>query len=107
MNVTFKSKQKALSVAHDEIFHVGVQPEPFAPRKQKDGSTKFEWIGSEDEWEERNKLPDPDMVNKAYHFIEGEDHNLLTLSNNEAIEGMRAYIKRRKDNLIVELDSED
>ena len=95
MKVTFRSKQAGLSVAHETLFHVGVQHDMF--------NNAGEWIGSPEEWEKRQKLPDPDMVGKTYEFFEGEDHNELTLTREDAIEGMRAYIQRRADDLIVEV----
>jgi hypothetical protein len=96
MSVTFRSKQAGLSVAHETLFHVGVQHDMF--------NNAGEWIGSPEEWEKRQKLPDPDMVGKSYQFFQGEDHNELTLTREDAIEGMRAYIQQSGDNLIVELD---
>ncbi|MGI5897208.1 MAG: hypothetical protein ACOX6U_09685 [Oscillospiraceae bacterium] len=95
MSVTFRSKQAGLSVAHETIFSTGVQHDMF--------NNAGEWIGSPDEWEKRQKLPDPDMVGKSYQFFEGEDYNELTLTSEDAIEGMRAYIQHRADDLIVEV----
>lgn len=95
--VVFKSKQKFLQVAHEELFHVGV-----VITRYRDGK----WIGSQDEWEALQKLPDPDMVGGSYCFCSGEDHNELILEREDAITGMRAYISKRGDDLIVELNAD-
>lgn len=95
MSITFRSRQAYLSLAHETVFHVGVQSDMF--------NNKGEWIGSPEAWEARQKLPDPDMSGKVYEFCEGADHNELTLTREDAIEGMRAYIKSRGDILIVEV----
>ena len=96
--VTFRSKQAFLQVPHELIFHVGVVHAPY--------DEKGKWIGSTEEWEKLQSLPDPDMVNNSYTFLEGVGNNELTLEREDAIEGMRAYIASRNDYLIVELDEE-
>lgn len=96
MSVTFRSRQAFLQVSHEDIFHVGVVNTPYAEGGR--------WVGSDEEWEALQKLPDPDNVNGSYTFSEGEAHNELTLTREDAIAGMRAYIQKRNDNLIVELE---
>ena len=39
-----------------------------------------------------------------YCFSEGEKHNRLTLTEDSEIENMRAYIKSRADDFIIELE---
>lgn len=39
---------------------------------------------------------------EVYQFCESVDHNRLTLTDPEEINGMRAYIERRHDDLITE-----
>lgn len=99
MSVKFRSRQAYLSVAHEELFHVGVQN----ILKDEAGN----WIGTSGGTEAKeavSKLPDPEMVGCSYCFSEGKNHNQLTLTRDDAIEGMRAYIQRRGDNLITELE---
>lgn len=98
MKVTFRSKQAGLSVAHETLFHVGVQHDMF--------NNAGEWIGSPEEWDKRQKLPDPDMVGKTYEFFEGEDHNELTLTEPIEILNMRDWLKGRKDFIEVLCDKE-
>lgn len=100
MGVTFRSEQAYLMVAHDTIFGVGLVPTIYKPTEDGKGRV---WIGTQEEWEALQKLPDPEMVNRSYTFSEGADHNQLTLEREDAIEGMRSYIKRRKDRLITEV----
>lgn len=115
MSVTFKSKQAQLAVAHDTIFHIGV----VIPPRKVDQVLKIGVSGDianlgarvvndpvDYEVLERAGIPDPHMVNASYIFNEGVNHNQLTLTREDAIEGMRAYIQRRGDNLIVELDED-
>ena len=80
MSVVFKSKQKYLEVAHDNLFHVGVQKELY---QYSETQGKEICIATEEELTERAKLPAPDMVNRNYRFMEGGDHNLLTLSRED------------------------
>lgn len=84
--VTFRCKEKNFTLAHDEVFHVGVVRTPYAEGGR--------WIGSKEEWDKLQSLPDPERVNGSYFFGEGENSNELTLERDDAIEGMRAYIKR-------------
>lgn len=98
MKVVFQSKQAYLQIAHENIFHVGEVITPY--------SFDGRWLGSQEEYEALQKIPDPEMVNKLYCFREGEKHNQLTLEREDAIEGMRAYIAQRGDYIIVELDNE-
>lgn len=99
MSVTFRSRQAQLTVSHDEIFHVGVQPNLYVFCESEGVVLSC----TPEQFEERNKLPDPDMVNRAYWFSEGENRNELTLEREDAIEGMRAYTKRC-GGMVVELD---
>lgn len=94
MSVTFRSKQPYLQVAHEELFHIGEVIKPC--------DYSGNWY-SEEAKLEFEKLPDPDRVNGSYLFCEGEKHNEITLEREDAIAGMREYIKKRGDWLIVEL----
>lgn len=94
MSVTFRSKQPYLQVAHEELFHIGEVIKPC--------DYSGNWY-SEEAKLEFEKLPDPDRVNSSYLFCEGEKHNEITLEREDAIAGMREYIKKRGDWLIVEL----
>lgn len=96
--VVFRCKQKNWNLAHEEVFHVGVVLTPYVGER---------WIGSEEQWEALQKLPDPEKVNSSYVFSEGVEHNELTLYHEAAIEGMRAYIAAREDDFIEELGEKE
>ena len=69
--VVFRCKQKNWNLAHEEVFHVGVVLTPYVGER---------WIGSEEQWETLQKLPDPEKVNSSYVFSEGVEHNELITS---------------------------
>ena len=96
--VVFQSEQAYYSIPHDELFHVGVVHATYKPTEDGKGRV---FMGSQEEWEALQKLPDPDMVNRSYTFSEGADHNQLTVGRDDVIEAMREYIKGNKS--IVEL----
>lgn len=100
--VVFQSEQAYYSIPHDELFHVGVVHATYKPTEDGKGRV---FIGSQEEWEALQKLPDPDMVNRSYTFSEGADHNQLTVERDDVIEAMREFI-RGTDNRIVELDAD-
>lgn len=100
--VLFQSEKAFLQVSHDNLFHVGYQPE-LEYFSQTLG--KAVTVATPEQLEERAKLPAPHKVNRSYVFSEGEAHNQLTLETDEEITAMREYIKGT-DNSIVELDAE-
>jgi hypothetical protein len=100
--VVFEAEKAFTQVSHDSLFHVGIVHTLYKPTNDGKGRV---WVGSHEEWEALQKLPDPEMVNSLYTFSEGENHNQLTVERDDVIEAMRAYIKGL-DNSIVELDAE-
>lgn len=95
MSITFKSRQPYYEVPHEILFHVGVRENP-------PPST----VGYVQEMSRRATMPASHMINKAYRFLEGENHDRLTLSTDVEIEAMRAFAGTT-DNLIVELDADE
>lgn len=100
--VVFQAERAFHNVTHDHLFHVGVVHAPYRPTEDGKGRV---FIGSQEEWEALQKLPDPEMVNGSYVFSGGADHNQLIVEREDVIEAMREYIKTT-DNFIVELDEE-
>lgn len=98
----FQSEREYFNVSHDHLFHVGYQPELY---HYSETLGKVVCIATPEQMEERAKLPAPDMVNRSYCFMEGDDHNLLTLETDEEVEAMRAYAKTT-DNAIVEMEED-
>ncbi|MBS5284633.1 MAG: hypothetical protein KHY46_12365 [Clostridiales bacterium] len=97
--VTFRSKQAYLQISHETLFHVGDDAVRFA--NLFDG--KMRWIGTQEQYEKLQSLPDPDHAGGSYIFLGGADHNELTVEREDVIQAMRAYIEARHDDLIVEV----
>lgn len=100
--VVFQAERAYYAVSYENLFHVGVVHTPYKPTE--DGKSRV-WIGSQEEWDALQKLPDPEMVNCSYTFSEGIDHNQLTVEREDVIKAMREYIKTT-DNFVVELDAD-
>lgn len=100
--VVFQAEKAFYMVSYEHLFRVGVVHTLYKPTEDGKGRV---WIGSQEEWEALQKLPDPDMVGYSYIFNEGIHHNQLTLEREDSIKAMREYIKTT-DNFIVELDAE-
>lgn len=92
--VVFESKQSNLSVAHESLFHCGVIMCP----PYKAGVSPLEL---DIEALREMGIKAPEMYNRTYMFMEGENHNQLTLETEEEIEAMREFIKANPD--IVEI----
>lgn len=106
MSVTFKSEQRYLQVSHEHLFHCGAIEVPKKPQKMAhyESGIEYEVVVADVEACKEMGIPAPEHLG-GYHFVEGEDHNLLTLDTDEEIEAMRAYAATT-DNAVVELDED-
>jgi len=106
MKVTFRSKQRGLSVAYEQLFKCGTDITALGGKFGSNNDDRAHFRGTEEQWELLQAQPDYKKVGSSYVFIEGKRSNELVLEDPVVIKAMRAYIKSRGDNLIVELDED-
>ena len=99
--VTFRSKQPYFQLSYMDVFRVGFITVPVVGGKpyKDNGKPNIDYAKCKE-----LGIKDPDSVGSGYLFIEGADHNEITVENEDVIEGIRAYIASRNDYLIVELE---
>lgn len=120
--VIFQAEKKYYTVSYEHLFKCGTDISALANLfwHNDDGYTdksgcyhfptttldKEHFFGTEEEWERLQALPDWRNAGSSYNFVSGKGRNELVLEDPVVIEAMRAYIKSRNDNVIVELDEE-